>query len=480
MDRLNKSMEATHIDDCDGATAAACDMSSSGALDMNAIDLDVLMEVAQRKSDANCDSESDEETEDNVDTVCEDKKTEEKNNEDNVMKAERERKRGRRAYKKKDYEKAATHFQKAIDLNSKEIAYHFRLAQVMCELKKYEECIYICSGAIKVGKDNKGSVKQVAASMVLRGRAMKEQGKMDKARADVEKANKFLTSIALVKIEKGKYYEAFDFIYEAFECDRIFFTQKGELSEKEIESDKIRRLNYVFKVVVGYLDEALEYSSYGERSEDDVKGHQEFIENKRRGDEAFRKNDHKLANSMYGKICFSYPTAVLDFLLSHSKEAEKNKKWGLCNDICVSLTCHILSVLSNLGGYHASNNKKLKEELKKKLTEARALKAKALRRMQKFTEIYDNMFYEKLETFHYKIPRQQLAEFHVRRADDVINPDKKPFSGCKMLMEMADFSGKGKVTAKEFILFYMCYKASMGRVVPTDSPGMARILLQKT
>ena len=74
----------------------------------------------------------------------------------------------------------------------------------MCEQKNYDDCIEICSKAIKVGKENKGSVKLVAASMVLRGQALKEQGKMDKALADVEKADKFLTSIALVKLEKGK------------------------------------------------------------------------------------------------------------------------------------------------------------------------------------------------------------------------------------------------------------------------------------
>ena len=114
-------------------------------------------------------------------------------------------------------------------------------------------------------------------------------------------------------------------------------------------------------------------------------------------------------------------------------------------------------------GYDGCNKKKLKE----KLTEARALKAKALRRINKFTELYDDMFSEKLKT--HKISRQQLSKFHVRRANDFVNPDKKFISDYKSFVEMADFRGSGQVTAKEFDLFLMCYGASAGFLVPTNS-----------
>ena len=199
MDHLNKSMAAAHIDDCEGASATA-------------IELDLLMAVAQRKPNVNDDSESDDETED---VVSEDK-------EGDAIKADRERKLGRRAFRKEDYNKAGAHFQEAINLNPNEIANHYHLAKTMIEQKRYEECVEICSNAIKVGKENKGSVKLVAASMVLKGQVMKEKEDMEMAIAHVEKAHKFLSSIAHVKVEKGKYYEAFDFIYEAFNCYKIF------------------------------------------------------------------------------------------------------------------------------------------------------------------------------------------------------------------------------------------------------------------
>ena len=151
MDGLTKRVEATHIYDCEGAQNAI-------AADVNAIDPDLIMAVAQRKSNANCDYESDGEAEDVADVVSEDTRIKEKKEEDNVKKAERERKLGRKAYKKEDYEKAVNHFEKAINLNSRKIAYHFRLAEAKLEQKKYKQCLEICSDAIKVGKENKGSV----------------------------------------------------------------------------------------------------------------------------------------------------------------------------------------------------------------------------------------------------------------------------------------------------------------------------------
>ena len=112
----------------------------------------------------------------------------------------------------------------------------------------------------------------------------------------------------------------------------------------------------------------------------------------------------------------------------------------------------------------------MEEELKETLTEVRALNSKALRRMQRFDEAYDNMFYEKLKT--HEISRQELAKFRMRKANDVINPDKKYFSKFKWYLEMADFNGNGKVTVKEFHLFMLCYGVSMGLVVPTGAPGL--------
>ena len=112
------------------------------------------------------------------------------------------------------------------------------------------------------------------------------------------------------------------------------------------------------------------------------------------------------------------------------------------------------------------------QEWKEKLTEVRILKSKALRRSKNFTEAYDIMFHEKINTI--TMTRQQLAKFNVRRADDFINPDNRILSLAKDFNEMADFWGRGKVTAKELHLCILCHVASVGLMVPTDT-GFAHV-----
>ena len=278
MDSLKKSLQATSIDDSEDTDGSA----STSVMAANVINPEILMAIAERKSETNYNSDSDNEAEDVEDTVSQDPSSKKKaSSTDKVKNAERERKLGRRAYKSKDYEKAVNHFQKAIDLSSNEVAYPFRLAEAKFEQKKYEECVEICSMAIKVGKENKGNVKLVASTMVLRGRAQKEQGRYDKAKADVEKAHNFLTSIALVKLEKCRYYEAFDFFKEAFECDRIFSTETGQQSHPIFKINKGNKVVSQLTVIVGYLDQSMS----------EVLRNKKFIEIKCKGYDTFRKND---------------------------------------------------------------------------------------------------------------------------------------------------------------------------------------------
>ena len=172
----------------------------------------------QKKFALNIEDSSDDEAEEDTSTEAEVSKT----SDDRIETAEKQRKIGRRAYKKKEFEKAISHFEKAIELNPKEVTFPYRLAETKFEQGKYSECVEYCSRAIKVGKENKGSVRMVARSQVLRGRGWREQGNVDKARADVEKAITFLTTIAMVKLEKRLYHESFDFIFEAFRGDAIY------------------------------------------------------------------------------------------------------------------------------------------------------------------------------------------------------------------------------------------------------------------
>ena len=75
------------------------------------------------------------------------------------------------------------------------------------------------------------------------------------------------------------------------------------------------------------------------------------------------------------------------------------------------------------------------------------------------------MFLEKLKT--HKVPRHHLDRYQVKRADDFVNPDT-PYRldiditiKWELFLGMADFKGRGKVTAKELDVFCLCLAAEM-------------------
>ena len=413
MDGLNQSLEATHIDE----NMATSSQGAQGAID---VEQDYYMPVVRGKSDESYDSESDDEVEVSEETS------------DKMKKAAREQKLGRKAYNKKDYEKAANHFHKAINLNKKEITCHYRLAEVKFEQGKYEECIEICGRAIKVGKENKGSVKKVANSMLLRGKAWKEQGNVDKERTDIERANKFLTSIAVVKMEKGKYYEALDFVTESFQ-NYYRFEWKGE--------DSMTMFDLHWKVTACYLVGVFESIISTSLDESKIRRARFYIEQKQLADDAFKKNDHSLASDKYFWLIVKSPKPATQFLMSLAKAAEGDKKWRLCRDLCVHLNW-IEPAFRPDGS--------IDQEMKEIFTEAGVLKSKAIRRVNNLGEDFDKMFSEKLAARKVK---DQCIMTYKRFAKLRPGITKERFN---YFQNMADFSGCGKVTVKEFNLFREC------------------------
>ena len=451
MDHLSKSLEATHIGKRETAQSGA---QSAIAAGVNVIDPNLLMAVMKGKSAANCDSDSENEAE-GKDNVIEESVAQEKESVENVMKkAERERKLGRRAYKKKEFEKALSHFQKAIDLNPNEVAYHFRLAEAKFEQKRYAECVEICSRTIKVGKENKGSVKMVASSMVMRGKAQKEQGKLDKANADAEKAINFLTSIALIKLDKGRYYESFDFIHEAFGSVNKMLKNADMFAKKRIALE--------LKVSIQYLEDYTKSYISSCQDKAEIKRHRVLTECKQPGDDAFKKNDFEMASRKYLRICVVYPRDLTQFLVKQAKAAEDKKKWMLCFDICTYITRvmdyfdQISSVTAKLKDVHEKELKKMyEEELKKTFGETRVLKAKALRRHNNFDEAFDKKFFEELAKKRAH-PSDNLPMTYGIWNIQHPGPEH-PMDMFEMFRDMACFfSENDRVTVKEFNTFMKC------------------------
>ena len=132
-------------------------------------------------------------------------------------KALAEKNLGHKAHKKKDYDVALFHYSKAMRLNPKEMTYIFHTARIHFEQKNYVESIKFCTKAYKVGKEQKANVKMVAKALAMRGKAYKGLGETKKFEEDIEKAIKFLSTIAYVKFDKERWAECIEFSQRALD-----------------------------------------------------------------------------------------------------------------------------------------------------------------------------------------------------------------------------------------------------------------------
>jgi len=106
-------------------------------------------------------------------------------NKDAAMK---EKEAGNSAYKSKNFPKAVTHYQAAIDLDPAEITFRSNLAAVHFETKNYQECVTVCEKAIEVGRENRADFKLIAKAYNRMGNAHRKLGNLEAAKTAFEKA----------------------------------------------------------------------------------------------------------------------------------------------------------------------------------------------------------------------------------------------------------------------------------------------------
>ncbi|CAG0895523.1 unnamed protein product [Cyprideis torosa] len=102
--------------------------------------------------------------------------------------AEEQKELGNAAYKKKDFETALKHYQKAAELDPSELTYLSNQGAVYFEMKKYDECIEKCSKAVEVGREQRADYKLVAKAMTRLGNAHIQIGELEKAKTWFEKS----------------------------------------------------------------------------------------------------------------------------------------------------------------------------------------------------------------------------------------------------------------------------------------------------
>ncbi|XP_011300821.1 stress-induced-phosphoprotein 1 [Fopius arisanus] len=99
-----------------------------------------------------------------------------------------EKQKGNESYKKKDFDNALVHYNKAIELDPTEITYLLNIAAVYFEQKEYLKCIEQCEKAIEVGRENRADFKLIAKAFTRIGNAHKRMGNLKQAKVFYEKS----------------------------------------------------------------------------------------------------------------------------------------------------------------------------------------------------------------------------------------------------------------------------------------------------
>ncbi|XP_038214917.1 stress-induced-phosphoprotein 1 [Zerene cesonia] len=99
-----------------------------------------------------------------------------------------EKELGNEYYKKKEFDCAIQHYNKAIEHDPTDITFLTNLAAVYFEQKEYEKCIKECEKAIEIGRENRADFKLIAKAFTRIGNAYKKMEQWKLAKTYYEKS----------------------------------------------------------------------------------------------------------------------------------------------------------------------------------------------------------------------------------------------------------------------------------------------------
>ncbi|KAG2489588.1 hypothetical protein HYH03_011869 [Edaphochlamys debaryana] len=151
--------------------------------------------------------------------------------------AAKEKEAGNEAYKKKEFDAAVAHYNKALELYDGDVTFLTNRAAVFFEQGKYDDCIADCDAAVNRAHELRADFKLIAKALTRKGNALVKQGKMDEAIAAYNKSlmeHRTADTLALLnKTEKA--------LKEQREKDYIDMAKSEEEREKGNSAFKEQR-----------------------------------------------------------------------------------------------------------------------------------------------------------------------------------------------------------------------------------------------
>lgn len=95
--------------------------------------------------------------------------------------ADKEKDLGNGFYKKKDFENAILHYNKAIELFPSDLTYHTNKAAVYFEMKEYEKCIEFCDAAEEITKEGYYDYAKLAKAFARKANALSKLKRYDES-----------------------------------------------------------------------------------------------------------------------------------------------------------------------------------------------------------------------------------------------------------------------------------------------------------
>jgi len=107
---------------------------------------------------------------------------------DNQREALAQKDLGNKAYKAKDFATAHTHYDKAIELDPKNIVFYTNKTAVLFEEGRYDECIELCEKAVDVGRENRAEYQLIAKPIARIGHVHLKRKDYPKAIEELERS----------------------------------------------------------------------------------------------------------------------------------------------------------------------------------------------------------------------------------------------------------------------------------------------------